>query len=240
MQNALLAQGFVTSRVLVSPQNLSNGQLVFTLLPGFIHQIKPTADSTPGLRLWNALPAKPGSVLNLRDIEQGLENLQRLSPVQADFQIAPASAADAPPNSSDVLLKWQQQRPYRLLLQLDDGGSQATGVLQGSSTLAVDHLLTLNDMLNLSRSQALGGGQNGERGSENNALNYSLPLGYWLLGLTLSDGRYRQSVAGAYESYLYHGKNESTALTLSRLLLRDADSKTGFSLQLWQRKASSL
>jgi hypothetical protein len=112
-------------------------------------------------------------------------------------------------------------------------------VLQGSATLAVDHLLTLNDMLNVSRSQALGGGQNGERGSENNALNYSLPLGYWLLGLMLNDGRYRQSVAGAYESYLYHGKSENAALKLSRLLLRDADSKTGFSLQLWQRKASS-
>ncbi|WP_233170408.1 ShlB/FhaC/HecB family hemolysin secretion/activation protein [Aquitalea sp. ASV15] len=239
MQNALLTAGFVTSRVLVSPQNLSGGQLQFTLLPGFIHQIKPTADSTPGLRLWNALPSRPGDVLNLRDIEQGLENLQRLPSVQADFQIAPTSTADAPPNSSDVLLKWQQHRPYRLLLQLDDGGNQATGVLQGSATLAVDHLLTLNDLLNLSRSQALGGGQGGERGSENNTVGYSLPLGYWLLGLTLNDGRYRQSVAGAYENYLYHGKNENAALTLSRLLLRNADSKTGFSLQLWQRKASS-
>ena len=239
MQNALLVQGFVTSRVLVSPQNLSNGQLVFTLLPGFIHQIKSTADSTPGLRLWNALPSSVGGVLNLRDIEQGLENLQRLPSVQADFRIAPASAADAPPNSSDVLVQWRQHRPYRLSLQLDDGGSKATGVLQGSATLAVDHLLTLNDMLSLSRSQALGGGQDGERGSENNTLNYSLPLGYWLLGLTLNDGRYRQSVAGAYESYLYHGKSENAALTLSRLLLRNADSKTGLNLQLWQRKASS-
>jgi hemolysin activation/secretion protein len=71
--------------------------------------------------------SQAGDVLNLRDIEQGLENLQRLPSVQADFQIAPASAADAPPNSSDLLLKWHQQRPYRLLLQLDDGGSQATG-----------------------------------------------------------------------------------------------------------------
>ncbi len=239
MQNALLTQGFVTSRVLVSPQNLSTGQLVFTLLPGFIHQIKPAADNSAGMRTINALPTGPGEVLNLRDIEQGLENLQRLPSVQADFQIAPASTADAPPNSSDVLVQWRQHRPYRLSLQLDDGGSQATGVLQGSATLTADHLLTLNDMLSLSRSQALGGGQDGERGSENNTVSYSLPLGYWLLGLTLNDGRYRQSVAGAYESYLYHGKSENAALKLSRLLLRDADSKTGLNLQLWQRKTSS-
>ncbi|WP_374555776.1 ShlB/FhaC/HecB family hemolysin secretion/activation protein [Aquitalea pelogenes] len=239
MQNALLAQGFVTSRVLVSPQNLSTGQLVFTLLPGFIHQIKPAADNSTAMRTLNALPTGPGEVLNLRDIEQGLENLQRLPSVQADFQIAPASAADAPPNSSDVLVQWRQHRPYRLSLQLDDGGSKATGVLQGSATLAVDHLLTLNDMLSLSRSQALGGGQDGERGSENNTVSYNLPLGYWLLGLTLNDGRYRQSVAGAYESYLYHGKSENASLKLSRLLLRDADSKTGVNLQLWQRKTSS-
>jgi hemolysin activation/secretion protein len=239
MQNALLTAGFVTSRVLLRPQNLSSGQLVFTVLPGFIHQIKPTADSTTGLRQWNALPIRAGDVLNLRDIEQGLENFQRLPSVQANFQIAPASAADAPPNRSDVLVQWQQRTPYRLWLQLDDGGSQATGVLQGSATLAVDHLLTLNDVFSLSRSQALGGGQAGERGSENNTFSYSLPLGYWLLGLTLNGGRYRQAVAGAYESYLYHGKSENAALKLSRLLLRDADSKTGLNLQLWQRKTSS-
>ena len=52
--------GFFTSRMLVSPQKLSSGQLVFTLLSGLIHQIKSAVDNSAGnegssrLQLWQA------------------------------------------------------------------------------------------------------------------------------------------------------------------------------------------
>jgi hypothetical protein len=76
--DAVIARGFVTSRVLIAPQDLSSGTLVLTVLPGRIHAIRFAEPVDPRATAWNAVPAKPGDILNVRDIEQALENFQRV------------------------------------------------------------------------------------------------------------------------------------------------------------------
>lgn len=239
MQNALIARGFVTSRVMVAPQDISSGRLTFTLLPGRIRHIRFADGVSSRATLWNVIPAKEGDVLNLRDIEQGLENFKRLSSVDADMQIAPAADANAAPNESDLVIQWKQAFPLRLTLAVDDSGSQATGRYQGSATVAIDHPLMLHDLFYLTHGQDLGGGQAGERGSNSDTVHYSLPFGYWLLGMTFTQYQYRQSVAGAYQTYLYRGRSENNEVSLSRVVYRDAVRKTSLSMKGWQRVSSS-
>ena len=83
VQNALIAQGFVTTRVLARTQDLSQGTLVLTLIPGRVRALRISADSDARAMISNAFPIRPGDVLNLRDVEQGLENLKRLPTVEA-------------------------------------------------------------------------------------------------------------------------------------------------------------
>ena len=45
VQNALIAQGFVTTRVLARTQDLSQGTLVLTLIPGRVRALRISADS---------------------------------------------------------------------------------------------------------------------------------------------------------------------------------------------------
>ena len=85
VQNAVIAQGYVTTRVLARPQDLSRGHLVLTLIPGRVRALRVSAGSDARAELLNAIPVRPGDVLNLRDIEQGLENLKRLPSVEADI-----------------------------------------------------------------------------------------------------------------------------------------------------------
>ncbi len=73
VQNAIVARGYVTTRVLAAPQDLKQGTLALTVIPGRIRAIRFTEDSSPRATRWNAVPAAPGDILNLRDIEQGLE-----------------------------------------------------------------------------------------------------------------------------------------------------------------------
>ena len=94
VQQRLIERGFVTTRVLLPPQDLSGGVLTLTLLPGRISAIR-FATETPDRAAWrNALPARVGAILNLRDIEQGLENLKRVPSVQADIRIEPGDQPD--------------------------------------------------------------------------------------------------------------------------------------------------
>lgn len=258
VQNAMVARGYVTSRVLAAPQDLSTGELTLTVIPGRVRQIRFAADASPRGTKWNAIPMAPGEILNLRDIEQGLENLKRPPTAEADFQIEPAQGADAipvqgmsakcpphcgdlgaKPGESDVVIRYQQRFPFRLSFSADDGGYDTTGKYQGGVTLSGDNLLTLNDLFYVNYSHDLGGGDKGSRGSNGNTVHYSLPYGYWLFGATASDYDYHQAVAGANQSYVYSGHSQNMEIKASRLIYRNAINKTVLSLGSFFRKSSN-
>lgn len=237
VQAAILARGYITTRVLAGPQQLATGVLTLTLIPGRIRDIRYAQPTVERLHAANALPMQSGDLLNLRDIEQGLENLKRIPTAEADIRIEPATASDATPGDSDLVIQWQQGNPYRITLSMDDGGSKSTGLYQGSATLSYDHLLTLNDLFYFTHNHDLGGGADGERGSEGDSWHYSIPFGYWLLAYNGSKHRYHQAVAGASQTYRYSGTSETSELKLSRLVYRNAVRKLSLSLKGWQRSS---
>ncbi|MDR1280148.1 MAG: ShlB/FhaC/HecB family hemolysin secretion/activation protein [Opitutaceae bacterium] len=228
LQNALIERGYVTTRVLAEAQDLRAGVLTLTLVPGRLRAVRFSEDSDPRATAWNAFPGVSGDLVDLRDIEQALENWQRVPTVAAEVRIVPG----AEPGESDLVVVWKQAFPWRLTLSLDDGGTEATGRIQGSVVVSADHLLALNDLFYASRSGNLGGGS-GRRGTRGATVHYSLPFGYWMLGVTRSTHRYHQSVAGAYQSYRYRGTGENHEIRLSRLVYRDAVHKTTISLRAY-------
>ena len=235
MQNAIIARGYVTTRVLAEPQDLRTGDLVLTLIPGRIRAIHFAEGTDDRATLWNAIPARPGDLLNLRDIEQSLENFKRLPTADADIQIVPGEQ----PGESDVIIRWKQAFPVRLSLSADDSGSKSAGQYLGGVTVAFDHMLTVNDLFYLSLNHDLGGGESGSNGTHSRTGHYSVPYGYWLFGGTANDHTYRQSVAGINQTYLLTGESQTSDIKLSRLVYRDAVRKTRLSLSGWRRASKN-
>ena len=240
MQNALLARGFITSRILVAPQDLRSKTLTLTLVPGKLHALRLAPGSGDRAALASAFPVQVGDLLNLRDLEQGLENLRHVPSATAEIEIVPAQAqAGEPepgPGESDLMVLWRQARPIRGSLSVDDAGSRALGRLQGTATLALDHPLRLNDLLQLSLQRGLE--QSGRQGLRAEGLSYSVPLGDWAVSLSANRQRSYQQVAGSRQTYVYSGESHSGDLTLRRLLQRDGSSKTFASLSGWARVSS--
>lgn len=239
VQNAIIARGYVTTRVLAEPQDLKSGALTLTVIPGRIRAIRFSANSDARGNPWTAVPATPGDILNLRDIEQALENFKRVPTAEADIQIEPANGSDAQPGQSDLVISYRQAHPFRLSLFADDSGSKATGKYQGGMTLSYDNWWTLNDLFYISLNRDLGGGLDGARGTYGNTVHYSVPLGYWLLGATASNHRYYQSVAGANQTYVYRGTSSNTEVKLSRLVYRDAARKTTVAVRAFKRTSNN-
>lgn len=238
MQHALVARGLITSRVLVGPQNLQDGVLEVTFIPGVLRALRFSPDSSDDDRsLLAALPPRPGQLLQLRDIEQGLENLKRVPTADADIQIVPAEGPDVEPGQSDLVIGYRKSRRWRMNLALDDGGTKSTGRLQGAATVSWDNPLLRNDLAYLSLGRGLRNGQ--RRGTENIAAHYSVPLDYWLLGLTASSNRYHQTVAGAYEDYAYSGQSSQLDARLSRVIHRSASSRTTAGVRAFHRSSSN-
>lgn len=232
MRNALIARGYITSQVGAEAQDLKSGTLVLNLYLGRIHSIRFAGEGEAPTSLRAAIPARPGDILNLRDIEQGLENFKYVPSADADIKIEPAVV----PGQSDLVIDYRKSFPLRGTLTADDSGTKATGKYQGNAILAYDNPLGFNDLAYLSLGSDLGG-QGGGRGTEAIIAHYSVPFGYWKAGITASSNKYRQTVAGAFENYVYRGTDQNAELRLSRLVYRDARRKTTLSLAAFQRSS---
>ncbi len=226
VQNALFGAGYITTRVMLAPQNLHHGVLVLSLIPGRVRQIRFAPDADIRATQWNAVPRHAYGLLNLRDIEQAMENFKRVPTADADIRIEPGIATDASPGDSDLVISYQQAFPFRLTTGFDDGGSVNTGKYQSNLTLSYDNWWTLNDLFYVSANHDLGGSKTGDHGSSGYTVHYSLPFAYWNLGATLSSSRYQQEVAGYRQSYCYRGTSDNTEIKLSRLMYRDTVNKT--------------
>lgn len=239
VQNAIIAKGFVTTRVLAAPQDLKSGVLQLTIIPGRVNSIRFTPDSSKRANAWNALPMSKGDLLNLRDIEQGLENFKRAPTAEADIQIEPATTEANTPGLSDLVIRYQQRFPVRISVNLDDSGSDTTGKYQGGVTLSGDNLLSLNDLFYVNFNHDLGGGNQGKRGNDGYTAHYSVPYDNWLLSTTTSTNDFHQTVAGINQTYVFSGQSQNAEVKVSRLLYRNNMNKTFASIKGFLRKSSN-
>lgn len=88
LQNELMRKGFITAKVIVPEQNIMSGVLKLQYIPGRIRRFAYTEYSQ---QVWErgTFPTSPGAELNLRDIEQGIENIRRAPGQQIQMKIVP-------------------------------------------------------------------------------------------------------------------------------------------------------
>lgn len=233
VQNAILAKGYVTTRVMAQEQDLTTGVLTLTLQPGRIGDIRFEEPVSWRGRLWNAIPASRGDILNLRDIEQGLENFRRVPSANADIKIVPG----AEDGTSDLQVNWHEGRPVRLSLGLDDSGSKSTGRYLGSATLAIDAPFAQNDLFYANIGKDVF--QHGLFGNRSHTLNYFFPVGYWAFSANYNDYTYHQNIPNANEVLRYSGKSDNIQLTVSRLLYRDQSHKLTLNLRGYRKHSTN-
>ncbi|WP_374627694.1 ShlB/FhaC/HecB family hemolysin secretion/activation protein [Pandoraea sp.] len=230
---AILAAGWVTTRVIVPEQDLADGRLTLQLIPGNVSAIR---FSDPSLRgSWrSALPLRAGDTLSLNALEQGLEQLKRMPSQDADIRIEPGST----PGSSEVVIDVQRQRPWRLLASVDNGGTRDTGRLQGQLAIGLDNPLGWNDLLDVAVQHDLSTGDD-RFGTKGASVSYSVPWGYNTVSIFGSTRAYFQRIAGANESFVSSGRNQTAELRLERVVHRDSRGKTALEARLGRRFGKS-
>lgn len=233
LQQAILSHGYITTRVLLPEQDLSNGELKFALVPGVVHAIRFADPSTRGT--WkSAFPTRKGDMLNLRELEQGLEQMKRVSSQDVDMKIEPADV----PGESDVVITVRRAKPWSVVASVDNSGTRATGKLQGNLSVGIDNPLGLNDIFNVGVSQDL---EFGDRrlGSHGWNGSYSMPWGFWTGTLSAYTNTYYQQIAGVNTTYVSSGNSQTVDFKLQRVLLRSQNDVLGMQFRLTRRFGES-
>lgn len=249
LDTRLIDGGFVTSKVSLPQQNLAGGTLTMNVHVGrvesiSIHPVEETSNrDEPEVRIkpsliWrNAFPLRPGDILNIRALEQGVENMQRLPSQSVATQLEPGAQADTTRIEIQVRAPTLRQR-LRGGLTLDNSGGRQLGRTQLSAYFSYDNPLGISDLLSASVNSNAQRPEADHR-SQSYVLSYSLPYGYSLWTLTQNRNRFAQRVQGTTVQFLSTGESESTELRVAYVLFRTASSKLGVSGALTTRRASS-
>ncbi|HDT1381855.1 TPA: ShlB/FhaC/HecB family hemolysin secretion/activation protein [Klebsiella aerogenes] len=221
-QDYYINAGYITTRVEIPTQDLSTKKLKLTVVPGRISEIVVAGND---ISKW-ILPFSDGDILNIRDLEQGLENIQRTPEVDVKINILPGSEN----GSSKVVINTQRKKKWSLRASYNNFGEQSTGSELIGGTSYLYNVTGLSDLFYLAGT----GSQTG--GYKNVSTYYSVPFGYYDLSLYYSKSKSHQGIdIGAY-TFDYIGKTEYFSLKGNRMLYRNVNSKLSASAELIRRK----
>ena len=218
-------KGRVTSRAYLPQQDLSSGHLQVLVVEGKLEGLKGAQGSSVTDReLAMAFPGKVGEALNLREVEQLVDQLNRLPSKQAQMELTPGTQV----GGSDVVVKNTPQKPWRASLSRNNDGQKSTGEQQWGAGLEWDSPLGLADQL------VLRGGHDAvsdhQKTSKNSMLYYNVPWGWWNFSYTYNESDYRTfGVTNDYK-FKQNGDNQNHQLRAERVVHRDDVSKTSLNV----------
>ena len=220
-------KGRVTSRAYLPQQDLSSGHLQVLVVEGKLEALKAAEGSTVTDReLAMAFPGKVGEALNLREIEQLVDQLNRLPSRQEQMRLTPGQHI----GGSEVVVNNVPQKPWRASLSRNNDGQESTGEQQWDAGLEWDSPLGLSDQLILrSGHDAVSDHQ---KTSKNNMLYYNVPWGWWNFSYTYSESDYRTYGETDSSKFKLNGDNENHQLRAERVIHRDDVSKTSVNVGL--------
>lgn len=227
--NWYIAAGYVTTRAYLPEQNIASGKFTIQVVEGRTTSVEIFENGVPRQRADTAFPDVPGTRLNIRDIEQGLDQIQRLQTVDAAIEIVPGDK----PGDSRLVVKTARAFPIVVSTHTDNFGSPTTGQLQTGIDASVDDPLGLYDSLSVSLShdtrQLFWNHDNLDELSKSASLFYSVPYGYWTANFSASYFKYATPIEGLNQRFVSSGNSLTLRGELERLVHRDQISKTSIS-----------
>lgn len=226
--NFYVEAGFVTSRAFLVPQDLSSGTLLIVILEGKVENVLLNGVDSDDLHL--AFFGVVGDVLNLRDIEQGLDQVNRLSRYNAQIKLLPGKVK----GYSIVDIQTSEGFFAKAGLGFNNGGQKSTGEEQLSLNLTGENLLGLLDKWTLSATHSAEFLHS--KKSDSLYFSFDAPLGYWNLAYRTSYSTYKTTFSNNGYIFDSTGKTNSHDADLKWLFYRDDQSKSSLALGVHHRR----
>ncbi|MCY7314617.1 MAG: hypothetical protein LH480_03090 [Rubrivivax sp.] len=208
LQARLHERGYITSGLVVPPQDLRSGTLGLRLVAGRIESVLVDAGAgTSGFArpAKNAFSMQAGDVLNLRDVEQTLENLSRLPSQASRFGVQPGTAEQA---SVVRIVPADGIQRGPAVIGLDSLDGPDYGPLQASVQAVVDAPLGLSDQLSMSLATARRQEAGGDPVQSSAFLFWGVSAGAHLLNLSISRADHSRYFAGGVGRFAERGTDQ--------------------------------
>jgi hemolysin activation/secretion protein len=229
LQAEFIERGLVTTRAGLPEQDLAGGTLRITIVPGVVEDVR--VNGTDRSRVWSrATPVERGDILDLRALEQGLEQLRSVPGRTVTVDIKPGDA----PGGSVLDVALAQPRPFAASLSINNFASERVGRYQGSVQVAELGQLGFSEVISgfYNRRVDAPGVPADSRGVGG---SFSVPAGWWTFSGSGSSNRYKQTVEGEVAAFGTRGTLDRVAVAAERVVYRDQTTKSSVSVGVARR-----
>jgi hemolysin activation/secretion protein len=228
-------RGYITTRAYLPPQDLTKGHLEILVIEGVLNKIMIEDGGAKSISIGNVFPGLEGSLLNLRDLEQGIDQINRLASNNARLDIQPGEKE----GTSDVVVHNQPQSPYHFNISVDNQGSESTGKTQTGLSASADNPLGYNDMFSITHRQSTPRDVS-RKDSISDNLNFSIPFGYNTLHASASHSKYYSPITVPSGLELISSGNSKTYnMNFDRVMYRDQSSRASLSATLTSKQSEN-
>lgn len=249
LNNSLEAAGYVTSRAAIADPAIQNGTAHFHLIAGRLGRFRlvaPRSEATgiddasnalpstepteittwPDTTAWlMAVPARSGEVFNVRNLDHGAENIQRLGYAIEQYIVPQIDGHIGTDAVHDVVVAWvPPQRRWQVSLGIDNSSSPSFGRSHLSAQFGVANLLGLADQIFLSlgsNAEATGS----QRKQYSHYLSFSIPWGFHRIGISNNRSQSALGLQGTTTSFTHRRQDSETQLEWAYTFFRDGHYK---------------
>lgn len=224
---AYMKSGYSTARVYIPPQDLKKGTLTLNVVEGRVGSlVLDDGANGKSVNLKTAFPGMVGKALSIYDIEQGLDQINRLSSNSATMEIVPSSKD----GESIIKVTNKPQSPYSFQLSMDNTGSKSSGRTQYGLNVSYDNLAGINDLLSVTARHSAPYYNN--KMSSSRSMTYSVPYGYTTFSLSLNDSSFKSTMPAESGVINTDGYSKGTSLILDHVVSRGQTHKLSVSTSL--------
>ena len=210
-------RGFIAARVYLPDQSLKGGILTLHVLEGRIDRI--VFDKATDAQKWTAFPGLEGQLLNLKDLEEGLDQLHRLNAWRATFRLEPNPEKWGYAN---VVIDATIRNGNALGLRYDTYNQDHLQIYPTELWISQENILQANDLWQIRYAQMH---QGQEQFSNTLSIQESMPIGGFLSNIAYSQFDYNTLIKGLGRNFMSSGQTRSYTYSVQHTLHRDAHSK---------------
>lgn len=228
-------KGYSTTRAYLPQQDLTTGTLTIEVIEGTVGKIRLKDGDKGSLFILGAFPRVLGNVLNLRDIEQGLDQINRLASNNATMDIKPGEKT----GESVIVINNTPSKRWHLNTSADNYGTRTTGRNQIGVAASFDNLLNMNEFYSFNQKKTVPFNDRNTQSTSGGAM-FSLPLGYFTVTASYADSNY-DSQLNTPSALVVHmnGNSHSWYGTLDRLIYRDKNTKLNVSATMTAKETNN-
>lgn len=221
-------KGYVTSQVYIKPQNISDGEVTLYALEGRIKKITPEESY-----IHHAFRGEEENFLNIRELENALETINRLPSNRATMNLLPSEQV----GYTDISIENNPSNRLNGVIGINNFGIKKTGDKQGSLSLNYDNPLDINDQISINLNSTDKHFQN--ENSTGDSYEYSVPYKNLLATIGYRQSSYRQLIHGGINEYESNGHTKTYTFSLQYQLFHDQFNRISMGSSVSQYKTEN-